>query len=168
MNSLIFNSLFPVLVGSLIWFFPFNAIDSANRFLCFVMLCSITALVVIGSSVARINVLTSFRNVTWAPTAILSAIPVTVLKLGFRVITPFMCRTAGCTVYEARKAILIGGSLCETRARHLFDEITHGESQNTESIKVDCLFPGWISHFSNWILMSFWKNILMYFAFFSL
>ncbi|CAM8884602.1 unnamed protein product [Rhodiola kirilowii] len=111
MNSLISNSLFPVLVGSLIWFFPFNAIDSANRFLCFVMLCSITALVLIGSSVARINVLTSFRKLTWAPSAILPAIPVTVLTLGFHVITPFVCRTAGSTVYEARKAILIGGSV---------------------------------------------------------
>uniref|UniRef100_A0A7N0VK48 Tyrosine-specific transport protein n=1 Tax=Kalanchoe fedtschenkoi TaxID=63787 RepID=A0A7N0VK48_KALFE len=110
-NSLISNSLIPVFVGSIIWFFPFNAIDSANRLLCFLMMCSITALVIVGSSVARINVLASFRNASWAPSAILPAIPVTVLTLGFHVITPFVCRTAGRTIYEARKAILVGGSL---------------------------------------------------------
>lgn len=37
------------------------------------------------------------------------AIPVTVLTLGFHVITPFICKLLSHSVYDARKAILFGG-----------------------------------------------------------
>lgn len=103
------HALFPLLLGSIIWFFPFQAIDSTNRFLCFGMLISIVTLVGIGVSVARANLLASFANASWHISYILPAIPVTVLTLGFHVITPFICKIAGETVHEARKAILIGG-----------------------------------------------------------
>ncbi|KAJ8432717.1 hypothetical protein Cgig2_001935 [Carnegiea gigantea] len=105
------HALFPLLFGSIIWFFPFQAIDSTNRFLCFGMLISIVTLVGVGVSVARANLLASFANASWHISYILPAIPVTVLTLGFHVITPFICKIAGETVHEARKAILIGGGV---------------------------------------------------------
>lgn len=111
LNTLLVHSLFPLLVGILIVFFPFNTIDVANRGLCFLMLFSITGLVAVGLSVARANIISSFASASWNLSAILKIIPVTVLTLGFHVITPFMCKIAGDTVNEARKAILIGGAV---------------------------------------------------------
>lgn len=81
----------------------------ANRLLCFIMLFSITSLVAIGLSVGRSSLLGSFLHASWSVSSILPAIPVTVLTLGFHVITPFICKIAGKTVNEARKAILFGG-----------------------------------------------------------
>ncbi|KAI3413062.1 uncharacterized protein J3R85_016545 [Psidium guajava] len=101
--------LFPLAVGFIVGFFPFYAIDAANRLLCFVMLMSISALVGIGFSVARGNVIASFSHASWSVSSILPAIPVMVLTLGFHVITPFICKIAGNSVRDARKAILIGG-----------------------------------------------------------
>lgn len=101
--------LFPLAVGVVIRFFPFYAIDAANRLLCFVMLISISAQVGIGLSVARSNVFASFSHASWSVSSILPAIPVMVLTLGFHVITPFICKIAGNSVHDARKAILIGG-----------------------------------------------------------
>lgn len=109
MNFVLAHALFPLGAGIVIGFFPFKAIDVANRFLCFLMFFSITALVAIGLSVARRNVLGSFAYASWSLSSILPAIPVTVLTLGFHVITPFICKIAGNTVSEARKAVLIGG-----------------------------------------------------------
>ncbi|XP_057998453.1 uncharacterized protein LOC110648778 isoform X3 [Hevea brasiliensis] len=86
-----------------------EVIDTANRVFCLLMLLSITALVGIGLSVARTNVLGSLAKSSWSISSILPAIPVTVLTLGFHVITPFICKIAGNTVSEARKAVLIGG-----------------------------------------------------------
>ncbi|CAL9127752.1 unnamed protein product [Musa textilis] len=43
--------------------------------------------------------------------AILPAVPVTVLTLGFHVITPFGCNIVGHSVLDARKAMLMGGSV---------------------------------------------------------
>lgn len=111
LNTLILHSLFPLLVGILIVFFPFNTIDVANRLLCFLMLFSITGLVAIGIYVARANIISSFASVSWNLSSILPIIPVAVLTLGFHVITPFMCKLAGNTVNDARKAILIGGTV---------------------------------------------------------
>lgn len=111
-NTLILHALFPLLVGVLIVFFPFNTIDVANRLLCFLMLFSITGLVAVGLSVARANIISSFfASASWELSSILPIIPVAVLTLGFHVITPFMCKIAGNTVHEARKAILIGGAI---------------------------------------------------------
>ncbi|GAV86170.1 Trp_Tyr_perm domain-containing protein [Cephalotus follicularis] len=110
-NTVLVHALFPVLVGVLIRFFPFKTIDVANRLLCSFMLFSITALVGIGLSVAKTNVLGSFAHGTWSLSSILPAIPVTVLTLGFHVITPFICKIAGNSVSEARKAVLIGGTV---------------------------------------------------------
>lgn len=111
MNFVMANVLFPLLVGTVILFFPFKAIDSANRFLCFVMLFSIVALVAIGLSVARTAILGSFASASWSFSSIAPAIPVIVLTLGFHVITPFICKIAGNTVHDARKAILVGGAV---------------------------------------------------------
>nr|KJB44701.1 hypothetical protein B456_007G267500 [Gossypium raimondii] len=111
MNLLLAHALFPLATGAVIMFFPFKVIDVSNRLLCFLMLFSITALVAIGLSVARENVLGSFAHASWSLSSNLPAIPVTVLTLGFHVITPFICKIAGNSVSEARKAILIGGAV---------------------------------------------------------
>lgn len=111
MNLILAYSTFPLAVGIVMGFFPFKAIDVANRLLCFIMFFSITSLVAIGLSVARRNVLGSFAYASWSLSSILPAIPVTVLTLGFHVITPFICKIAGNTVSEARKAVLIGGAV---------------------------------------------------------
>lgn len=105
------NALFPSFFGVLIAFFPFKAVDGANRALCVLMLVSITALVVTGVSVGRSSMLKSLGYASWSPGTILSAIPVTVLTLGFHVITPFICKIVGDSVYDARRAILIGGAV---------------------------------------------------------
>ncbi|TVU39970.1 hypothetical protein EJB05_13414, partial [Eragrostis curvula] len=110
-NPVLANALFPSFAGVLIAFFPFKAVDGANRVLCGLMLFSITALVVTGVSVGRSSLLKSLGYACWSPGAILPAIPVTVLTLGFHVITPFICKIVGDSVYDARKAILIGGSV---------------------------------------------------------
>jgi len=110
-NVLVVHALFPLLVGTLIAFFPFKTIDVANRFLCFLMLFSITGLVGIGIFVARANIINSVALASWNLSSILPIIPVAVLTLGFHVITPFICKVAGNTVHEARKAILIGGAV---------------------------------------------------------
>ncbi|XP_027357219.1 uncharacterized protein LOC113866601 [Abrus precatorius] len=110
-NAFIVHSLFPLLLGILIVFFPFKTIDVANRFLCFLMLFSITGLVAIGISVARVNIISSFALASWKLSSILPIIPVAVLTMGFHVITPFICKVAGKTVDDARKAILIGGAV---------------------------------------------------------
>lgn len=111
MNLMVAYALFPLAVGIILGFFPFKAIDSVNRLLCLLMLISITALVGIGLSVARANVVNSFSYASWSVSSILPAIPVTVLTLGFHVITPFICKIAGETVSEARKAVLVGGAM---------------------------------------------------------
>ncbi|KAL6958218.1 hypothetical protein U1Q18_047010 [Sarracenia purpurea var. burkii] len=108
-HPVIAHAVFPFVVGIILWFFPFKVIDAANRFLCFVMLLSISALVVIGLFVGRMNILASFAHSSWALSSVLPSIPVTVLTLGFHVITPFICKIAGNSVNEARRAILLGG-----------------------------------------------------------
>lgn len=75
------------------------------------MLFSITALVLIGLSIARANVISSFLHASWGLSSVMPAIPVTVLTLGFHVVTPFICKIAGETVDDAHKAILIGGCI---------------------------------------------------------
>ncbi|KAG9458559.1 hypothetical protein H6P81_003067 [Aristolochia fimbriata] len=111
MNPILAHSLFPGLVGTVIGFFPFKTIDLANRLLCCLMLVSITALVVVGSSVGRSNLLSSFAYASWSPSTILPAVPVTVLTLGFHVVTPFVCKLVGKTAMDAQKAILVGGAV---------------------------------------------------------
>ncbi|XP_061944352.1 uncharacterized protein LOC133668489 [Populus nigra] len=111
MNVVLAHALFPVAAGFVIGFFPFKVIDTANRLLCLLMLFSITSLVAIGLSVARTNILASLVPTSLSISTILPAIPVTVLTLGFHVITPFICKIAGNSVSEARKAVLIGGAV---------------------------------------------------------
>ncbi|KAF9661153.1 hypothetical protein SADUNF_Sadunf19G0038100 [Salix dunnii] len=111
MNVVLAHALFPVAAGIVIGFCPFKVIDTANRLLCLLMLFSITSLVAIGLSVARTNILVSLVPTSLSISAILPAIPVTVLTLGFHVITPFICKIAGNSVSEARKAVLIGGAV---------------------------------------------------------
>ena len=111
LNTVIAHALFPFAFGTVICLFPFNAIDAINRGLCVLMLVSISALVGIGSSVARNSIISSFARSSWDLSSVLPAIPVTVLTLGFHVITPFICKIAGDTISEVRQAILIGGSV---------------------------------------------------------
>nr|BAJ89050.1 predicted protein [Hordeum vulgare subsp. vulgare] len=110
-NPVLANALFPCFAAVLIAFFPFKAVDGVNRVLCGLMLVSITSLVVTGVSVGRSSMLNSLGFACWSPSAILPAIPVTVLTLGFHVITPFICNIVGDSVYDARRAILIGGAV---------------------------------------------------------
>ncbi|KAJ0985341.1 hypothetical protein J5N97_003697 [Dioscorea zingiberensis] len=109
MNATLASALAPFLVGIVIGFFPFKVIDMGNRLLCCLMLVSITALVVFGSSAGRSSLMSSFGYASWSPQAILPAIPVTVLTLGFHVITPFVCMLLRDSMQDARKAILFGG-----------------------------------------------------------
>jgi amino acid permease len=111
MNLVMAHALFPLIVGAVVLFFPFKAIDAANRSLCLLMILSLTALVGVGLSVARANILSSLAYASWGFSSIRPAIPVTVLTLGFHVITPFICKIAGNTVHDARKAILVGGTV---------------------------------------------------------
>ncbi|WCJ43675.1 Tryptophan/tyrosine permease [Euphorbia peplus] len=112
MNLVLAHTLFPLASGIVIVFFPFNVVDTVNRFLCLLMVLSIISLVGIGLSVARRNVLGSFAHSSWSFSSILPAVPVTVLTLGFHVITPFICKMVGkSSVSEARKAIFIGGAV---------------------------------------------------------
>ncbi|KAM3339344.1 tyrosine-specific transport system [Capsicum galapagoense] len=110
-NPVLANGLFPSLVGIVLCLLPFKAIDVANRCLCITMLFSITALVVTGISVGRMSILDSFGFASWRFSSVLPAIPVAVLTMGFHVITPFICKLAGNTVHDARKAIVIGGTI---------------------------------------------------------
>ena len=109
MSSIIAHALFPFVVGVVLWSFPFKAIDVANRFLFFLMLFSLTTLGAIGLSVGRTYIMGSFAHASWGLSSVLPAIPVTVLTLGFHVITPFVCKISGNTVNDAWKAIFIGG-----------------------------------------------------------
>ncbi|KAG9134886.1 hypothetical protein Leryth_001227 [Lithospermum erythrorhizon] len=109
-NPVVANALFPSLVGTILYYFSFKAIDAFNRSLCILMLLSITSLVAIGLFVGRTNILSSFTYASWSLSSVLPAIPVTVLTLGFHVITPFICKIAGNNVNDARKAIIIGGT----------------------------------------------------------
>ncbi|KAK8941009.1 hypothetical protein KSP39_PZI010455 [Platanthera zijinensis] len=109
MNPIVANALFPSFVGIVIGIFPFRVIDFSNRLLCALMLVSISVLVATGLSIGVNNLLSSFAFVSWRPEAILPSIPVTVLTLGFHVITPYICKLLRHSVYQARKAILYGG-----------------------------------------------------------
>ena len=84
---------------------------ASNRALCGLMLVFITAQVVTGVSASRSSLLRSLGYTCWSPGVILQAIPVTVLTLGFHAITPFICKIVGDSVYDARRAILIGGAV---------------------------------------------------------
>ncbi|PHU12223.1 hypothetical protein BC332_19153 [Capsicum chinense] len=110
-NHVLANGLFPSLVGIVLCLLPFNVIDVANRFLCITMLFSITTLVETEIVVGRMSILGSFGFSSWRFSSVLPAILVVVLKMGFHVITPFICKLAGNTVHDARKAIIIGGTI---------------------------------------------------------
>ncbi|KAM3221976.1 hypothetical protein P3L10_021246 [Capsicum annuum] len=110
-NHVLANGLFPSLVGIVLCLLPFNVIDVANRFLCITMLFSITTLVETGIVVGRMSILGSFGFSSWRFSSVLPVILVVVLKMGFHVITPFICKLAGNTVHDARKAIIIGGTI---------------------------------------------------------
>ncbi|KAM3395429.1 hypothetical protein P3S68_004435 [Capsicum galapagoense] len=110
-NHVLASGLFPSLVGIVLCLLPFNVIDVANRFLCITMLFSITTLVEIGIVVGRMSILGSFGFSSWRFSSVLPAILVVVLKMGFHVITPFICKLTGNTVHDARKAIIIGGTI---------------------------------------------------------
>ncbi|PHT76494.1 hypothetical protein T459_20016 [Capsicum annuum] len=110
-NHVLANGLFPSLVGIVLCLLPFKVIDVANRFICITMLFSITTLVETGIVVGRMSILGSFGFSSWRFSSVLPAILVVVLKMGFHVITPFICKLAGNTVHDARKAIIIGGTI---------------------------------------------------------
>ncbi|XP_052176511.1 uncharacterized protein LOC127790838 [Diospyros lotus] len=108
-NPLMAHALSPFVVGVTVLFFPFKTIDAANRLLCLLMVLSLSGLVGFGLLVGRTSILASLGHALWSLPSILPAIPVTVLTLGFHVITPFVCKIAGNSIEEASRAILIGG-----------------------------------------------------------
>ncbi|KAJ6831712.1 uncharacterized protein M6B38_348075 [Iris pallida] len=110
-NPVLAHALVPGFVGVVIAFFPFEAVDATNRILCSFMLFSIAALVTIGLSLGRSSLLGSLSSASWSFRSIMPAVPVTVLTLGFHVITPFVCRIAGDSPNDARRAILFGGAV---------------------------------------------------------
>lgn len=114
-NPILAHLAFPTIVGAVIGFLPFSAIDAVNRLLCSLMIFSISTLVFIGFSVGKADIVSSFTTTassSWKLSSILPAVPVTVLTLGFHVITPFMCTLLGKSRRrEAKKAILLGGSV---------------------------------------------------------
>ncbi|KAM3301682.1 hypothetical protein P3S67_016184 [Capsicum chacoense] len=103
--------LFPSLVGIVLCLLPFKVIDVANRCLCITMLSTITTLVETGIVVGRMSILDSFEFSSWRFSSVLPVILVVVLKMGFHIITPFICKLSGNTVHDARKAIIIGGTI---------------------------------------------------------
>ncbi|KAJ6697286.1 hypothetical protein OIU85_003637 [Salix viminalis] len=115
-----FGAFVAVVYASLSFFFAssvcfrhwFNSITVVSMDECCVGSCFVSCCCwdSIGLSVARTNILASLVPTSLSISAILPAIPVTVLTLGFHVITPFICKIAGNSVSEARKAVLIAAS----------------------------------------------------------
>lgn len=103
--------LFPGMVGGIIVLASFNVIDGVNKGLCVLMATSISGLIAVGVLLRRHFIWESFKHAAWFPSVLLPAIPVTVLTLGFHVITPFICKVMGRDPYEVRKAILCGGAV---------------------------------------------------------
>jgi tyrosine-specific transport protein len=102
-------------------FAPFKAVDSLNRALCSLMIVAITSLVGIGISAKREKLMTMMMPGSGSSStsygtsltlqAVLSAIPLIALTLGFHVITPLVCKVVGGKPEEARNAILCGGAI---------------------------------------------------------
>ncbi|CAM6026052.1 unnamed protein product [Sphagnum balticum] len=113
--------LSPGVVMAMLAFAPFKAVDSLNRALCSLMIVAITSLVGIGISAKREKLMmmmmpgsgsssTSYGT-SLTLQAVLSAIPLIALTLGFHVITPLVCKVVGGKPEEARNAILCGGEI---------------------------------------------------------
>ncbi|KAL2608262.1 hypothetical protein R1flu_026835 [Riccia fluitans] len=101
-----------VVVGGLVAFSPFKILDRFNRALCGLMLAAISSLVAIGLCAGRETVASSSRLFSsFSFSSTFSAVPVTVLTLGFHVITPVICKVMKGKPQEARKAILLGGAV---------------------------------------------------------
>ncbi|GLJ50219.1 hypothetical protein SUGI_1068910 [Cryptomeria japonica] len=109
LSSLVACAVFPVIVGGLIGLASFKVIDGVNRALCALMVASIAALVAVGVFVQRHRIFDSLNHAVWAPDVLLPAVPVTVLTLGFHVITPYICKVVGREPRDARIAISCGG-----------------------------------------------------------
>lgn len=108
-------------VGMLVAFAPFKIIDGVNRGLCGLMIAAITSLVGLGIYAGRelwgvhqpmppLSI-ASFSSVITSFPSVLQAVPVTVLTLGFHVITPVVCRVVGGKPEDARRAVLVGGAI---------------------------------------------------------
>ncbi|GLJ50216.1 hypothetical protein SUGI_1068850 [Cryptomeria japonica] len=111
LSSFVACAAFPVIVGGIIGLASFKVIDGVNRVLCVLMVASISALVGVGVFVRRQCIWNSLNHVVWAPDVLLPAVPVTVLTLGFHVITPFICKIVGRKPRDAFKAISCGGAV---------------------------------------------------------
>lgn len=98
----------PLVVAAVVTCSSFKVIDSMNQALCVLMLVSISVLLVLGICFGQGSLLSSWHHGIWSTKALLPAIPVSVLTLGFHVITPVVCRVIG-RPQEARTAILCGG-----------------------------------------------------------
>ncbi|GLJ50217.1 hypothetical protein SUGI_1068880 [Cryptomeria japonica] len=111
LSTFVACAVLPVIVGGVIGLASFKVIDGVNRVLCALMVTSISALVGVGVFVKRHCIFDSLNHAVWASDVLLPAVPVTVLTLGFHVITPFICKVVGRKPQDARKAITCGGAV---------------------------------------------------------
>lgn len=86
---------------------PFNIVDLSNRALCTLMLLSLAALTSFG--LPHVALGPALQRTAWP--AVLPAVPVMVLTLGFHVITPLICSVLGGRANKVRQAILLGGAV---------------------------------------------------------
>ncbi|BBN18936.1 tyrosine-specific transport protein [Marchantia polymorpha subsp. ruderalis] len=107
----LWSSASAAVVGGIVGFGSFKSLDRVNRALCGLMLAAITSLVAIGVYAGKFMLVNSGATSVFSYSSVLSAVPVTVLTLGFHVITPVICKLLGGRPEEARKAILLGGAV---------------------------------------------------------
>ena len=86
---------------------PFSILDGANRTLCVIMVSSSALLVALG--LPHVNMNAALAHSQWTAAAMVPAVPITVLTLGFHVITPLICGLLGGDARRARLAVLAGG-----------------------------------------------------------
>ncbi|CAM6126747.1 unnamed protein product [Calypogeia fissa] len=99
-------------VGMVVALAPFKFVDGVNRGLCGLMITAITSLVGFGIFAGReLWSAHQYHNNVIPVSSVLQAVPVTVLTLGFHVITPVVCRVVGGKPEAARRAILVGGAI---------------------------------------------------------
>lgn len=87
----------------------FSLVDNMNRILCGLMLASSALLLALG--LPHIAFQKALSTSVWKPSAMLPAVPITVLTLGFHVVTPLICSLLRSDVRQSRKAVLLGGTV---------------------------------------------------------
>eukprot|EP00897_Mesotaenium_endlicherianum_P010112 jgi/Mesen1/9129/ME000058S08621 len=86
-----------------------DTLDDANKLLCALMVGSCGVLMALGLPHMRLQV--ALQRASWRPAVLLPAVPLTVLTLGFHVVTPLVCAVLRGNARDARRAILTGGAI---------------------------------------------------------